>query len=134
MLRGEVDWIDLLGYCGLLIKAPGTVAKMRRDPDDFSDEVLSKRTILRMAQSDKPSVDDRLRELIPASELNEYAKSLLGFLFPSLSENQRRAMDHADAMYKRRPLLNTLRLGLLPGAYSTDETTVGRMCDHERYV
>jgi len=47
-------------------------------------------------------------------------KSLLGFIFPSLSENQHTA-EHADALHKRRPLFTTLRLGLLPGAYSREK-------------
>ena len=35
MLYGEVDFVDLLAYSALLIKAPATVAKMRGEPDEF---------------------------------------------------------------------------------------------------
>jgi hypothetical protein len=120
MLYGEVDWVDLLAYSALLIKAPGTVAKMRRDPEDFSDELMSRRAVLRMARGEKQTIDERLNELIPPTEVNDCTKSLVRFLFPSLSESFQQTSDHPDALYRRRPLLNTLRLGLLPGLYSRE--------------
>ena len=87
---------------------------MRRNPDDFSDELTSSRSLVRMASDEKLSVAERLQELIPKSELNDCTKSLLGFLFPSLSEEQSTQAVHIDAFLTRRPLLSTLRLGLLP--------------------
>jgi hypothetical protein len=122
MLYGEVDWIDLIAYSALLIKAPATVAKMRREPDEFLDDPRTERAMItRMTREKKQSVEERLQELIPPSELNYCTKSLLGFLFPSLSEHRERGEDHADAFHERRPFLTTLRLGLLPGAYSREE-------------
>ena len=123
MLLGEVDWIDLLAYSALLIKAPGTVARMRRNPEDFSDDLISTRSMKRLTQGEdqKQTVAEQLKKLIPSAELNECTETLLGFLFPSLSEGESSRLDHPDALHRRRPLLSTLRLGLLPGAYSRDK-------------
>ena len=121
MLYGEVDWIDLLAYSALLIKAPGTIAKMRRDPDEFSDDIISERTMTRLARDEKQSPDERFGELIPAHEMNDGTRKLIEYLFPALSDIANRTVDHPDALHKRRPLLSTLRLGLLPGAYSREE-------------
>jgi len=121
MLYGEVDWIDLLAYSALLIKAPATVAKMRRNPDEFSDDLMSSRAIARLVRDKSSTAKERLQEIIPQSELNDCTKALLGFLFPALSEGQGTSIDHIDAFHRRRPLLSTLRLGLLPGAYSREE-------------
>jgi len=124
MLYGEVDSIDLLAYSALLIKAPATVAKIRRDPDEFSDDLMSRRALGRLASDKEQSLSERLKELIPPAELNDCTKILLGYLFPSLSEGERQSSEHGDAFHRRRPLLNALRLGLLPGAYSRDEIRV----------
>jgi energy-coupling factor transporter ATP-binding protein EcfA2 len=123
MLYGEVDWIDLLAYSALLIKSPSTVAKMRRNPEDFLDDLMSKRSFVRMAIDDdnKSTVAQRLKDIVPSAELNDCTKGLLEFLFPSLSEAQQGVADHVDAFHRRRPLLSVLRLGLLPGAYSREE-------------
>jgi energy-coupling factor transporter ATP-binding protein EcfA2 len=121
MRYGEVDWIDLLAYSALLIKAPRTIAKMRRDPDEFSDDIISERAMARLARDEKQSPDERLGGLIPAHELNDGTRKLIEFLFPALSDTANRTVDHPDALHKRRPLLSTLRLGLLPGAYSREE-------------
>jgi energy-coupling factor transporter ATP-binding protein EcfA2 len=121
MLYGEVDWIDLLAYSALLIKAPGTIAKMRRDPDEFSDDIISERAMARLARDEKQSPDERIGGLIPSHELNDGTRKLVEFLFPALSGTANQTADHPDALHKRRPLLSTLRLGLLPGAYSREE-------------
>jgi predicted KAP-like P-loop ATPase len=127
MLRGEVDWIDLLAYCALLIKAPQTVEAMRLKPSEFSEEVLSEASFLRRVAQEKFSVADRLKALIPNSENREGVRRAVGFLFPTLSETgSRQHEDRTLALYRRRPLLTTLRLGLLPGDYprSAIETLV----------
>lgn len=121
MLYGEVDWIDLLAYSALLIKAPATVAALQRDPDEFLESPTTARAIARMLREEKETLEERLSALIPNSELNDCTKALLAFLIPSLSDDSSRDHEHADAFHERRPMLSTLRLGLLPGAYSRDE-------------
>jgi hypothetical protein len=124
MLRNEVDWIDLLGYCALLIKAPQTVDRIRLNPDEFSEEVLSEAAMIRRMAEKEMSVDDRLKTVIPISEDNTGVRRILGFLFPIFSDESRSRRDddaRADTLARRRPLLSTLRLGLLPGEYSRSE-------------
>jgi len=124
MLRDEVDWIDLLGFCALLTKAPQTVEMIRSKPDQFTDDIFSEAGMIRVTASEKQSPDERLNKLLPDSENRESVKHLLGFLFPVLSDSSRgssRDDKRIDALFRRRPLLTTLRLGLVPGEYSRDE-------------
>jgi predicted KAP-like P-loop ATPase len=97
MLRGEVDWIDLLAYSALLIKSPATVDKMRRDPDEFLDRPLSAHGIARYLEREKSSYQELLDKLIPEAEQNDGTKKLLGFLFPFLSDESGQP-DHTDAL------------------------------------
>lgn len=116
MLNQEVDWIDLLAYSTLLIKAPGTAGKVRTNPGQFCDEISA----WEGAEERDMPLPDRLHKRIAPEEDNEGTKNLIGFLFPSLSD-QPRNLDHPesrDALRLRRPLLTTLHLGLLPGGYS----------------
>jgi hypothetical protein len=122
MLRDEVDWIDLLGYCALLTKAPQTVEVMRVRPDEFADEIFSEAGVIRAMAAEKQSVAERLDNLVPASENRESIKRLLAFLFPTFSDTSRsHDGTRFDALFRRRPLLTTLRMGLVPGEYSRDE-------------
>jgi predicted KAP-like P-loop ATPase len=116
MLRDEVDWIDLLGFCALLTKAPQTVEVIRAHPDQFTDEIFSEAGMIRAMASEKLSAAERLNSLVPAAENRESVKQLLAFLFPTLSDASR-SHDNTrlDALFRRRPLLTTLRLGLVPG-------------------
>jgi hypothetical protein len=122
MLRGEVDWIDLLGFCALLTKAPQTVEIIRARPDQFTDEIFSEAGMMRAITGEKLPAEKRLNSLVPAAENREGVKRLLAFLFPTLSDASR-SHDSArlDALFRRRPLLTTLRLGLVPGEYSRDD-------------
>jgi hypothetical protein len=120
MLRNEVDWIDLLAYCSLLTKAPQTIEIMRLRPDEFSDDVFSGAALVRRMTREKQPAKERLDGLIKKSENDEGIRQVIGFLFPALSEGSRQShADRRDALHHRRPLLTTLRLGLLPGDYST---------------
>jgi len=70
---------------------------------------------------EKKAPDDLLDEILPASEKNEGTKNLIRYLFPSFAKNSRSQHEHSDALSRHRPFLTTLRLGLLPGAFSRDE-------------
>jgi hypothetical protein len=118
MIGAEVDWIDLLAYCALSVKAPRTLDKVRSDPEGFAEDGLSIKAAAQALSDEKLSLDDRLSAVIPAAETNEGTKQLLGFLFPSFSHGSRGQLEHLDALCLRRPLLTTLRLGLMPGDYS----------------
>lgn len=122
MLRDEVDWIDLLGFCTLLTKAPQTVEVLRAQPDQFTDDIFSEAGVIRAMAAEKQSADERLNTLVPAAENRDSVKKLVTFLFPTLSDTSRsRDNTRFDALFRRRPLLTTLRMGLVPGEYSRDE-------------
>jgi KAP-like P-loop domain-containing protein len=118
MLAREVDWIDLLAFCALQIKAPRTIDNIRRDPDTFAEDALSVSALQRRLNRGKLELSERLAEVVPPGENNEGTKELLGFLFPSFLERSDRQPSHADPLCLRRQLLTTLRLGLMPGDYS----------------
>jgi energy-coupling factor transporter ATP-binding protein EcfA2 len=120
MLRKEVDWIDLLAYSALMIKSPATVALVRREPDNYLSSPTTARGMERYLAREERSAEERLKSLVAPSERNGGTKKLLEYLFPWISIESDRS-EHADALSERRPLLMTLRLGLLPGAFSRDE-------------
>jgi len=119
MVRGEVDWVDLLGYCILLAKVPHVVDELRRKPEEVVVDPLSEdaRTA-RYIGDQSTSPEDRLRGFGVPPE--HPAAPLMGFLFPRFSAG-RAAVDRGDAIRFRRPLLTLLRLGMLPGAVPRQE-------------
>jgi len=118
MLGNEVDLVDLLAYSALLVKAPGTVDHNRNDPEDFVEDTLSEKAVLRQLNDKKAPLPDRLSRIVARSEDNQGTRTLLGFLFPALSERPRGTPIHTDALRLRRPLITALRLNLAPGDYS----------------
>jgi energy-coupling factor transporter ATP-binding protein EcfA2 len=123
MLTGEVDWIDLLGFCALLVKAPLTVEQIKRDPDAVVDDPTSVEEIVARASERQLGLEALLERVNPEREGGAEVRRLLGFLFSRLSD------DRADQRYDRpqgisvcrmRPLLITLRLDLVPGFFSRD--------------
>jgi hypothetical protein len=122
MLSPEVAWIDLLAYSALMTKAPGTVTKIRSNPEafceDFFDAMTFAEAFADQIEERELPLTERLSKLIPPGENNEGVRNLIGFLFPSLSDHPRPVEEYSDALCRRRPLLTTLRLGLLPGSYS----------------
>lgn len=118
MLAREVDWIDLLAYSVLLIKAPGIVAAMRENPGVFLGEPLSQGEAERQFEQQRLTAIERLKLVLPESELVPKKRSIIEFLFPTLSEFSMTGSANFDSLSQRRPLLTTLRLGLLPGNYT----------------
>jgi predicted KAP-like P-loop ATPase len=119
MVAGEVDWIDLLAYCVLLIKAPGTINVIRADPSSFVSEILSLRNEMRRQEQQRKSPQERLDSLLPKEENTADLRALIAFLFPTFGGPQdvRSVPKHSNALSTRRPLQIVLRLGLPPGAY-----------------
>ena len=57
MVSGEVDWIDLMGYSGLLVKAPLTVEQIKRDPDAVVDDPTSVDEVVARASEPKTGIE-----------------------------------------------------------------------------
>ena len=131
MLSNEVYWVDLLGFCALLVKAPLTVEQIKRDPDAVVDDPTSVDEIVERASDRRDRASDRqahvetvLKRVNPENEGGSEVQRLLGFLFPRLCEDgvgYRPQPRTSASLCKMRPLLTTLRLDLVPGFYSRDE-------------
>jgi hypothetical protein len=121
MVKGEVDWCDLLAFCALMIKAPATVAKLRQQPDLVVENSAAPRVFVdRYAQRDsKPG--ERLARFACEEERSTGAPELLSFLFPWFSGNRGAETRNPDSLCYRRPLLTVLRLGLLPDTFSAED-------------
>jgi energy-coupling factor transporter ATP-binding protein EcfA2 len=127
MLVGEVDWIDLFGFCALGVKAPLTVEQIKNDPDLVADDPTSFDEAIARTSDPKQRISQILDRINPETEGGEPARRLLMFLFPRLKDDQisrRYDRDYNPMSISRmRPLLTTLRLGLTPGFYSRTEIT-----------
>jgi ABC-type transport system involved in cytochrome c biogenesis ATPase subunit len=120
MLGAEVDWIDLLGFCALLVKAPLTAEQIKQDPDLVVDDPTSMDEITARISEERTTPEGLFDRVNPDREGGATLRRLLAFLFPRLSD------DRADRRYDRRqgtsickmqPLLTTLRLDLVPGYF-----------------
>lgn len=112
MLQGEVDWIDLLAYCTLLVKAPQIVDAIKQRPDEFCDELFSEAAVVRRLAWERKTPQERLAATFPGVVLEDGTRRLLQFLFPSLSDRKPAGKISINALRRRRPLSITLRLGL----------------------
>jgi len=124
MVSGEVYWMDLLGYCALLVKAPLTVEQIKRDPDAVVDDPTSLDEMVERASDRKAGVEAILERVNPEHEGGFEVRRLLGFLFPRLCDDGIGYRPHdryPTSICKMRPLLTTLRLGHVRGFYSHDE-------------
>lgn len=122
MVGNEVDWIDLLGFCALLGKAPLTIESIKRNPDAVVEDSTSLAELVERASSEKKKPEERLKSMNAEGESS--VAPLLGFLFPRLSTKRhpfRNEEPTPDSIRYIRPLLTALRLDLLPGIYSRDE-------------
>jgi hypothetical protein len=83
------------------------------------EDAVSIRAIARRQDWDKKPLSERTSSFLPGGESRDGIVRLLGYMLPAFQEG--RSTDqpkHSDALSLRRPLLTTLRLGLIPGAFS----------------
>lgn len=123
MVRAEVDWIDLLGYCAILVKAPLTAEEIKRDPDLIVDDPTSVNEITARFSREKMATGELLDRINPDGEGGTGLRSLLAFIFPRLSEepaDRRHDRRQGTSICKMQPLLTTLRLDLVPGYFSLE--------------
>ena len=122
MVRGEVDWIDLLGYAALIAKAPTFVKDLKHEPDLFVDSPTTHAAAVAQSSWEEMDVVEKLEKISPKSERGRELEELYGFLFPILSSDRgERGTRAADAIFHHDVLLTVLRLGLVPGRYSRRE-------------
>jgi hypothetical protein len=121
MVGNEVDRIDLLGYSALLAKSPRTVQRLRDDPEDFTDDIVSAKALTRRMNDGKRTTEQRLAAVLPPDGDQIGTSELLKFLFPIFQGRGRSSVDSPDRISFRRPLLTVLRLGLIPGTYTQQE-------------
>lgn len=126
MVAGEVDWLDLLGYCILLAKAHPVVEAIRSkprlvvhdapvDPDAETDWVA-------FSEGERAGPDSRLADM--GVEPDTPLARLLALLFPRLrTAGVAGPPEIADSLCRYRSLMTVLRLGLLPGAVSRLQIT-----------
>lgn len=117
MVREEVDWLDLLGYCVLLTKNPDVAERVR---DNVDSVVGNPRSIVEsIRRSEVKEHNERRRAHILGPEAEPGLTALVTTLFPSLG-SEKQADQYPDPICERRPLLTVLRLGLIPGTWSRE--------------
>ncbi len=130
MVRGEVDWCDLLAFSALMIKAPATVNKLRQQPDVVVKNPAAHRVY--MDRRTEPVSNPGERVAMFAGEHEPAVLQLLPFLFPWFSGSRVADTRSPDSLCYRRPLLTVLRLGLLPAAFSAQEVRAFLDSDTDR--
>src|SRR5947209_4438590 len=114
VVKGEVDWVDVLAYCILLAKEPDVVAELRRRPEEAVVDPIALRIIGSRMHDRERNHAERLADF--RVRIDTPAARLFCFMFPHLSaDNAGRDNASVDAIRYRRPLLTLLRLGLPPG-------------------
>jgi hypothetical protein len=121
MVREEVDWLDLLGYCVVLTKYPSVAERVRENVDSVVSNPGSVVESIRRDQVKEHN--EKRRTLILGPDPEPALTTLVIALFPSLS-SKTVSSQHPDPICERRPLLTVLRLGLIPGAWSRERIAV----------
>jgi predicted KAP-like P-loop ATPase len=79
MLEAEVDWIDLFGYCAVLVKAPLTAEQIKRNPDLIVDDPTSTDEIVARMSDKKAIAANLLDRINPEGEGGADLRRLLAF-------------------------------------------------------
>lgn len=120
MVGLEVAWVELLGYSALLAKHPQLIERLKREPERVVYNAIDSRELLRRTAA-KPNTRGEWIDPLLAELVADDARELLFRLFPILTEKGRTDTPLPGALAFRRPLLTTMRLGLVPGDFSRDE-------------
>lgn len=122
LVRGEADWIDVLGYCALLAKAPMTAEKLKKYADILADNPFANELSRRNPRYYPP--DSVLSDMIATSEDGPGVRALLAALFPKLRGVRRNAAPYVEPLSSRYSLNAVLRLGAATDAtWSRAEVT-----------
>jgi hypothetical protein len=108
LVHGEADWIDTLGYCALLTKAPMTAENLKKFIGTVADDPYPHEL--------RPSrgwvmPDAVFGELIVGAEDSPGVRALLAALFPPLRGERRNAGSYVEPLSSPYTLNAVLRLG-----------------------
>jgi energy-coupling factor transporter ATP-binding protein EcfA2 len=123
LVGNEIDNIDLLAYTALTLKAPRTVELIERNIRDYVDDNLTKSDFEYHFHeyTENETLEQKFARKIATNERSSKIDGLIGFLFSNAFDLPRQHEITGQSLCRRRPLLTVLRLGLLPGDYSTAE-------------
>lgn len=111
MVRGEVDWVDVLAFAAISMKHP-QIAEAIRTHADF---VRGRRDPTLVSLTPDISPEEKLEILCPGAPKEPEIIHLLGFLFPFFDAGGRFSDENFDQVKHERPLLTLLSLDILPG-------------------
>jgi hypothetical protein len=131
LVQGEADWIDVLGYCALLTKAPMTSDRLKQWVDTVADDPYTDEIGRTLGGWVRP--DAVFAELIPQSEDGQGIRALLGGLFPPLRGERRNTGLYVEPLSSRYTLNSVLRLGAVTGSTwsRADLTTLSKKTPQE---
>jgi hypothetical protein len=109
LVHGEADWIDVLGYCAVLTKAPMTAENLKKWFDTITDNLSM--DDLGRAYSGWVMPDAVFTQLLSPSEDSPGLRTLLGALFPPLRGEKRNMGLYVEPLSSRYTLNAVLRLG-----------------------
>jgi hypothetical protein len=109
LVRGEADWIETLGYCALLTKAPMTAEALKKYFDALADIPYAPELGRPIRGWYRP--DDVMGEMIAGPEDGPGIRALLAALFPPLRGEQRNKGSYVEPLSSRYTLSSVLRLG-----------------------
>lgn len=111
MVRGEVDWVDVLAFAAISMKHP-QIAEAIRGHAEF---VRGRRDPTLARAAPETPVEEKLEILCPGAPKDPEILRLLGFLFPFFGGDSQFTDENFDQVKYQRPLLTLLSLDILPG-------------------
>jgi hypothetical protein len=119
----EVLRVDLLAFAILQSKFPSIVDEIRKNPELFVEDPLDPTPYFTREGLAKKEGVEIITSVFGDIGSAKVLAPLLAWLFPLFSEGEgdQNHRDEKTALSYRRPLLTLLRMGLIPGYFSTTE-------------
>jgi hypothetical protein len=115
LVQGEADWIDTLGYCALLTKAPMTAENLKKFADILADDVFADE--IGRTMKGWWMIDNLFSQFLAPTEDSPGLRALLASLFAPLRGLRRNTGYYAEPLSSRYTLNAVMRLGA-----ATDQT------------
>lgn len=120
MVIGEVDWLSIVAFSALEMKAPNLTRVIRRRMDELVFDPQDYRHILSSKRKGVTS-ENIFQSMASSDEQTDGIRELFFYAFPAISGRSSGRDRLSEEIAYRRPLLTLLRLGVLPGAISRSE-------------